>query len=98
MLGDRTAAELIADIDHGLYINEGEIRPNAVTGEVSASVDFGFAIENGQLAYPVKNTMVGGDFIEILKNVDAVSSDYRYEPGTILPTVRIKAVSVAGGI
>ena len=69
-----------------------------VTGEVSASVDFGFMIENGELAYPVQNTMMGGDFLQLLANVDAVSSGYRYEPGAVLPTVRIQDVNVAGGI
>lgn len=97
MLGEKTAKEIIGEIDHGLYINEGGIQPNRITGEVSASVDFGFVIENGELAYPVKNTMVGGNFLEMLNNVDEVSVDYRYEPGTILPTVRIQSVSVAGG-
>ena len=96
-LGSRTAAEIIGDTKEGLYINMGGLSPNGTTGDVSASVDFGFKIENGELAYPVMNAMVGGNFLDILKNVDEVSSDYREEPGMILPTVRVLDCLVAGG-
>jgi len=96
-LGQKTSDQIVSEVEEGLYINEGGISPESVTGEVSASVDFGFKIEGGKLAYPVKNTMIGGNFLDMLKNVDAISSDYRSEPGLIMPTVRIQAVSVAGG-
>lgn len=96
-LGSMTSAEIIKSTKEGLYINMGGLSPNGTTGDVSASVDFGFKIEDGELAYPVMNAMVGGSFLDILKNVDQVSSDYRAEPGSIMPTVRILDCLVAGG-
>ena len=60
-------------------------------------MDFGFKIEQGRIARPVKNTMVGVNFLEMLKKIDAVSSDYREEPGMIMPTIRIRDIGVAGG-
>lgn len=96
-LGDKTAEEIIRDTGEGLYINMGGLNPNGTTGDVSSSVDFGYKIENGELAYPVMNAMVGGSFLDMLKNIDAISSDYREEPGVIMPTLRIQDVLVAGG-
>ena len=96
-LGDKTSDEIIRSTEEGLYINMGSISPSVVTGDVSNSVDFGFKIENGELAYPVKSTMVGGKFLDMIKNIDAISSDYREEPGMIMPTLRIQDVLVAGG-
>jgi len=96
-LGDKTSEQIINQTKEGLYINMGSISPNPVTGEISATVDFGFKIENGELAYPVKNTMIGVNMLELLKNIDAISSDYREEPGTIMPTVRAQNIKVAGG-
>jgi len=95
-LGERTAEEIIADTDEGIYINMGSVAPDAASGDISASVDFGFKIENGKLAYPVVNTMVSGDIFTFLGNLDAVSSDYREEPGNKLPTIRIRDVQVSG--
>ncbi|HIE50645.1 MAG TPA: hypothetical protein EYP85_02710 [Armatimonadetes bacterium] len=60
-------------------------------------VDFGFKIENGELAYLVKNTMIAGNMLEFLRNLDAISSDYREEPESIMPSIRVPNVHVAGG-
>ena len=96
-LDDLTSEEIIKSTKEGLYINMGGIYPNSSTGDVSTSVDFGFKIENGELAYPVSSSLIGGNFLDMLKNIDAISSDYREEPGSIMPTVRIQDVLVAGG-
>jgi len=40
--------------------------------------------------------MVGGGAIELLTRIDAISSDYREEPGAIMPTVLISEAAVAG--
>lgn len=96
-LGTMTGEQIIKSTKEGLYINMGGLSPNGTTGDVSSSVDFGFKIENGELAYPVMNAMVGGSFLDMLANVDQVSSDYRAEPGAVMPTVRIQDCLVAGG-
>ena len=96
-LGKLTAAEIIKDTQEGLYINMGSLSPNSVTGELSATVDFGFKIENGELAYPIKSCLIGANMIELMKSIDAISKDYREEPGVVMPTIRAQNVQVAGG-
>jgi len=96
-LGSMTANEIIRDVKEGLYINSSGLFPNPVTGDISATVDFGFKIENGKLVYPVQNTMVSGNVFDLLKSIDAISSDYREEPGIVMPTIRIQNVKVVGG-
>ncbi len=95
-LGTSPADEIIADTKEGIYVNMGSTFPHPVNGEVSASIDFGYKIENGKLAYPLKNTMLGINIFDLLNNLDAVSSDYREEPGMIMPTIRVQNVKVAG--
>ncbi len=95
-LGTRTEAELISEIDEGLYIAYGGLQPDGASGDISATVDFGFKIENGELAYPVATTMIGSDAFEMLGSIDSVSSDYREEPGIIVPSLRIRDIQVAG--
>lgn len=95
-LGPSPEAELIAEIDEGLYICYAGLSPNSVTGELSTTVDFGFRIENGELTHPLSTTLIGTDAFELLGGIDAVSSDYREEPGMILPSIRVSSVQVAG--
>jgi len=95
-LGQTTAADIIKGTRQGIYVSRGGLSPNMSTGDVSSSVDAGFMIENGEITYPVKNAVLGGSFLDMLQNIDAISSDYREEPGMIMPTVRIHDVLVAG--
>ncbi len=95
-LGHRTAAEILRDTHEGLYIPLGGVSPNPVSGDFSETIDFGFKIERGQIAYPVKNTMIAGHMLEFLCNLDAISSDARIEPGAIMPTIRVQGLRVAG--
>jgi predicted Zn-dependent protease len=74
----------------------GSVTPHPVHGEISATIDFGYKIENGQLAYPLRNTMLGINVFDLLNNLDAISSDYREEPGMIMPTIRVQNVKAAG--
>ena len=83
--------------DDGIYVALGSPYPDTASGQVSALVDAGFRIEKGQLTHPLKNTMVAGHMMELLRTVDAISSDYRAEPGMVLPTVRVQGVRVASG-
>ena len=59
--------------------------PDMQTGEISATVDWGFWIERGEFVFPVKNTMVAGNAIELMCKIDAISSDCRREPGAVMP-------------
>jgi PmbA protein len=96
VLGELSSEEIVAGVKRGLYVNSASVAPNASSGDVSAMVDFGLAIENGRLAGPVANVTIGGHVFELLAAIDAVSSDCREEPGCLLPTIRIARAHVSG--
>ncbi len=93
--GDRTEDELIAEVDEGLYIAHAGLSPHPITGEVSTTADFGYRIEGGELTTPLATTLIGSTADELRGGIDAVSSDYREEPGFIMPSIRIASVQVA---
>jgi len=95
-LGERTAEDLLADVEDGIYLESGEIRPDPASGDISASIDFGFLVQGGERVHPVESTMLGGNVFDLLKRLDAVSSDAREEPGILMPTLRIHDVQIAG--
>ncbi len=95
-VGTRPARVLTGEIDDGLYIESALFSPNPVTGEFSTTVDWAMKIENGDLAYPVTGIAISGGMLELLADMDGISSDYREEPGTIMPTIRFRKVNVAG--
>jgi len=94
-LGDKTAEQLISEVDDGLYLELGSLAPDPVSGDISTNLDFARRIKRGRLTYPVANAMVAGNLLQLLKNIDAVSSDCRIEPGNTLPTIRIRDVHIS---
>lgn len=95
-LGRRPAKDLIAEIDDGIYLAAGGPHADPTTGDFSSTVDFGFKIERGEIAYPIRNAAIGGSFLELLQDLDEISSDYREEPGLKMPTMRFRKVRLAG--
>lgn len=95
-LGNRSSREIISGIKEGIYIENTSIYPDGASGDFSQPIDFGFKIENGEIAYPLKETMIGGNFLELLKNIEEISSDYRAEPGNIMPTIKVREMIVSG--
>jgi len=95
-LGSRPAKALLAEVDDGIYLTAGGPQPDGTTGDFSSTVDFGFKIERGEIAYPIRNAALGGSFLDLLHGLDEVSSDYREEPGVKMPTLRFNTVRLAG--
>jgi len=96
-LGDWSLDEMVEETKEGIFIKAGWIGADPVTGSISTSIDFGFKIENGEIAYPIKGALIGGNILEMLANIDAISKEYREEPGNIFPAIRVKNVKIAGG-
>ncbi|MBC7286788.1 MAG: TldD/PmbA family protein [Armatimonadetes bacterium] len=93
--GDKPLAELIKEVDSGILVVMGEPAPDTTSGQVSETVDGGFFIRHGEVTFPVKGVMLTGNIFDYLKNIDAVSSDYRTEAGLIMPAVRIRDVQIS---
>lgn len=93
--GSKSKTELIAEIDRGVLIVAGAPDANRVTGQVSSTVDGGFIIEKGEVRKAVKGAIIAGNIFDLLHSVDAVSSDYRADPGRISPALRLRDVLVS---
>ena len=95
-VGVRPAHALVSEIDDGLYLESLILEPNPVTGDISATVDWAMKIENGELAYPVTGLAIAGNVLDLLDDLEEMSSDYREEPGSVMPTLRVRRIQVAG--
>ncbi|MGB3086212.1 MAG: metallopeptidase TldD-related protein, partial [Phycisphaerae bacterium] len=95
-LGEKCAADILKEVTEGIYLEAGSIRADPASGDISASIDFGFYVKNGEIQSPVESAMLGASIFDLLKNLDAVSSDARVEPGLLMPTLRIHDVQIAG--
>jgi PmbA protein len=93
--GAMTPAELMEDIESGLYLTETfGMGINTTTGDYSQGAA-GFWIERGQIAYPVSEITIAGNLRDMFKTITP-ANDLVFSYATNAPTLRIDAMTIAG--
>jgi len=93
--GALTPAELIEDIESGLYLTETfGMGINTTTGDYSQGAA-GFWIERGKITYPVSEITVAGNLRDMFKTITP-ANDLVFRYATNTPTLRINSMTVAG--
>ncbi len=93
--GEASPAELMADIEEGLYITEMiGTSINGLTGDYSRGAA-GFMIRQGALAEPVAEITVAGNLVEMFATL-VPANDLVFRRGTDAPTIRIDNLIIAG--
>lgn len=90
---DQTVEDLIAQTERGILVNRAwYVRyVNPRTLEVTGMTRDGtFWIEDGKIAYPIKNLRFNQNLPEMLRDVDNLSQVHCYA-GSVVPGVRVKA-------
>jgi len=88
----KSLANLIAETERGIFVSRAwYVRyVNPRTLEVTGMTRDGtFWIENGELAYPIKNLRFNQNLPEMLNQIDRLSQVQRFG-GTVVPGVRVK--------
>jgi TldD protein len=81
--GTGSAEALIKDTKKGLFVRKmGGGQVNTVTGEFIFEVKDGFMIEDGKVAYPVRDATMMGTGADVLHSIDAVCDDTGFDVGT----------------
>ncbi|NOQ56246.1 MAG: hypothetical protein GQ477_05585 [Nanohaloarchaea archaeon] len=90
--------KIISEIKDGIFIYEtmGAHTANHITGDFSLSINKGFKIIDGEIAYPVKNAMFAGNVFELLKNVSCFGDDVRQSGHLIAPTIVFSGQKIVG--
>ncbi|MGN6500559.1 MAG: metallopeptidase TldD-related protein, partial [Tsuneonella sp.] len=93
--GDASPAELIADIEHGVWVDyligQGV---NGVTGDYSRGAA-GRMIENGELTGPVAGFTIAGNLLAMFAALQA-ADDLETWRAINVPTLRIDGMTIAG--
>ncbi len=93
--GTATPAELIGDIDKGVYVTELiGMGVNGVTGDYSRGAA-GFWIEKGEITHPISEITVAGNLKDMFAALTP-ADDLVFRYGIDAPTVRIDGMTVAG--
>src|SRR5262249_28274600 len=93
--GRASPAELIADIEDGVYVTDLiGMGANMVTGDYSRGAS-GFWIERGELTFAVSEITIAGHLDDVFRSLTP-ANDLVFRYGINAPTVRIEGLTVAG--
>jgi PmbA protein len=94
--GSASLAALIASTQRGvLVLDTIGFSTESVTGTYSRGAR-GFAIENGELAYPIDEFTIAGNLSTMLGAVDGVANDLIFDQSICCPSLRIAEMTVSG--
>ncbi|MBV8122911.1 MAG: metalloprotease TldD, partial [Paucibacter sp.] len=109
--GDKTAEEIVASIDRGLYAtNFGGGQVDITSGKFVFSASEAFWVEKGRIQYPVKGATIIGNGPDALTRVSMIGNDMQLDTGVGVcgkegqsvpvgvgqPTLRIDGLTVGG--
>lgn len=94
--GDKSLAELLAGIEKGILVCRFSGGEPASNGDFSGVAKNSFLIENGRISRPLTETMVSGNFAEMLKNVQGLSKEVLVDGSGVLPYAAFGGVTVSG--
>ena len=94
--GNSSIEEMIQDVKEGIFLNSTGDSANIATGDFSGLISQGNVIKNGEIKQALNETMFGINLLDLFKNIDAVSKDYRIYGPFKAPYVRIKDVQIIG--
>jgi len=86
----------ISEIQNGILVYETGDSPNIATGDFSGLISLGYKIENGAIAYPLKNAMMGINMLDFFKQIYHVGIDYRTVFTVITPSICVSDLKIAG--
>lgn len=79
--GKDALSDMIAGIDDGYFVDGPEGGQADATGEFMFGASKVRKIKNGKLAEPVQKLTLSGQAFDVLKTVDAVSKDFKWDLG-----------------
>ncbi len=89
--------ELLTDMKEGIYLMSSSIHSSGNNPQVSAQIDQGFYVKDGELLYPVKNTVIGCTIFELFNKIEDMSKETEDRSGHEAPWMLLSPLQVSGG-
>jgi PmbA protein len=94
--GDVKYDEIIKDTKQGLLLCRFSGGNPSDNGDFSGVAKNSYYIENGEIKYPVSETMISGNLVEMIKNIVEISTERINTGYQIYPWIKFDGVTVSG--
>ncbi|MBV9385766.1 MAG: TldD/PmbA family protein [Chroococcidiopsidaceae cyanobacterium CP_BM_ER_R8_30] len=91
--GTGSLLDLIAQLDHGLIVDQMLGGGGSISGDFSINVDLGYYVKHGQVLGRVKDTMVAGNVYTVLKQLVALDGEADWNGSCYTPSLIVEGLS-----
>jgi PmbA protein len=93
--GDKSFEEIVRQVDQGVLINRfSGGRPND-RGDFSGIAKNSYYIRDGKIQFPIRETTVSGNMIDLLQSIQSVSSERLNTGASVFPWVRVSGITAS---
>jgi len=93
--GENSHTEMIKNVDKGVLLSRFSGGSPSNNGDFSGVAKNSYYIENGEIKYPLSETMVSGNISEMFENLDEISSDRINFGSGIFPWISFKGITIS---
>ncbi len=94
--GDVSYEEIIKSTRQGILLCRFSGGNPSDNGDFSGVAKNSYYIENGEIKYPISETMVSGNLVEMLKNIKQISSERVNSGYHLYPWIKFEGLTVSG--
>ncbi len=94
--GEYTFDEMTRSVERGILLCRFAGGMPSESGDFSAVAKNSYYIENGEVAYPVKEIMISGNLLNLLKNIKRISSERVNFGDAVLPWIQVENMTIFG--
>ena len=94
--GDVSYDEIIKSTEKGILLCRFSGGNPSDNGDFSGVAKNSYYIENGEIKYPISETMVSGNLVEMLKNITQISSERVNSGYHLYPWIKFDGLTVSG--
>ena len=95
--GSISKDNLLEDMKEGIYLMSSPLSSRGDNPQVSAQINQGFYVKDGELQYPVKNAVIGSTIFEIFEKIEEMSKETENRSGHEAPWMLLQPLRVSGG-
>ena len=94
--GDKSLEEMIQSVQRGVLVARYSGGNPSANGDFSGVAKNSYYVENGKIMYPITETMISGNLLDIFKNIQNISAE-RVDSGYgQLPYLHTSGVTISG--
>ena len=86
---------MVADVDKGVLITRFSGGRPSDNGDFSGVAKNSYYIEDGEVKFPLSETMVSGNLAAVLRNICAISRERVDSGSSILPWIRVGGIGIS---